>query len=162
MLTTKQYGFSKRNRSESRTNPNARIWRYLLFLSTQSRIGTSKKYQRCQTILYGNGARRKRKRTRTKTTEEPPKYPKEILQQLSETENFIPLTRDTQLINYQNAQVILIGAREGHDIIKKEMGIEINYDKNQTAESSSADTFKKLKVHKEQVPIRPLTEGKLE
>jgi hypothetical protein len=95
-------------------------------------------------------------------TEVPPKYPKEILQQLSETENFVPLSRDTKLIDYQNAQVILIGAREGHDIIKKEIGIEIKYDKNQTAESSSADIFKKLKVHKEQVPIRPLTEGKLE
>jgi hypothetical protein len=96
------------------------------------------------------------------STEESPKYPKEILQKLSETENFIPLTRDTKLIDYQNAQVILIGAREGHDIIKNEIGIKINYDKNQTAESSSADIFKKLKVHKEQVPIRPLTEGKLE
>jgi hypothetical protein len=96
------------------------------------------------------------------STEVPPKYPKEILQELSETENFIPLSRDTQLIDYQNAQIILIGAREGHDIIKNEIGIKINYDKNQTAESSSADIFKKLKVHKEQVPIRPLTEGKLE
>ena len=96
------------------------------------------------------------------STEVPPKYPKEILLQLSETENFIPLSRDTKLIDYQNAQIILIGAREGHDIIKKEIGIEIKYDKNQTAKSSSADIFKKLKVHKEQVPIRPLTEGKLE
>jgi hypothetical protein len=96
------------------------------------------------------------------STEVPPKYPKEILQELSETENFIPLSRDTQLIDYQNAQIILIGAREGQDVIKKEIGIEIKYDKNQTAESSSADIFKKLKVHKEQVPIRPLTEGKLE
>jgi hypothetical protein len=29
------------------------------------------------------------------STEEPPKYPKETLYKLSETENFIPLTRDT-------------------------------------------------------------------
>ena len=96
------------------------------------------------------------------STEVSPKYPKEILQELSETENFIRLSRDTKLIDYQNAQIILIGAREGQDVIKKEIGIEIKYDKNQTAESSSADRFKKLKVHKEQVPIRPLTEGKLE
>jgi hypothetical protein len=47
--------------------------------------------------------------------------------------NFVPLTRDTKLIDYQNAQIILIGAREGYDIIKKEMGIKINYNKNQTA-----------------------------
>ena len=29
-------------------------------------------------------------------------------------------------------------------------------------DSSQADTFNKLKVRKDQVPIRPLTEGKLE
>jgi hypothetical protein len=37
------------------------------------------------------------------------------------------LSRDTQLIDYQNAQVILIGAREGHDVIKREIGVEINH-----------------------------------
>ena len=96
------------------------------------------------------------------SSEEPPKYPKEVLQQLSDTENFIPLSRNINLIDYQNAQIILIGAREGQDIIKKEIGIEIDYDKNETEESSSAGIFKKLKVHKDQVPIRPLIEGKLE
>jgi hypothetical protein len=80
---------------------------------------------------------------------------------LSNTENFIPLSRDTKLIDYQNAQTILIGAREGPDVIKKEIGVEINFDKNETQESSSADIFNKLKVRKDEVPIRPLTEGKL-
>ena len=61
-----------------------------------------------------------------------------------------------ELVNYQNAQIILIGAREGKDAIKKEMGIEIK------KEPSSADIFSKLKVRKEQVPIRPIIEGKLE
>jgi hypothetical protein len=96
------------------------------------------------------------------STEEPPKYPEEVLKELSNTENFIPLSSDTKLIDYKNAQIILIGAREGPDIIKKEIGVEINYDKNYTQQSSSADIFTKLKVRKEQVPIRPLLEGKLE
>jgi hypothetical protein len=73
-----------------------------------------------------------------------------------------PVSRDTNLIDYQNAQIILIGAREGPDIIKNEIGVDINYYKNETQESSSADILTKLKVRKEQVPIRPLLEGKLE
>jgi hypothetical protein len=32
---------------------------------------------------------------------------------------------DIRLIDYQNAQVILIGAREGKNVIKNEIGVEI-------------------------------------
>ncbi|MGA9154871.1 MAG: hypothetical protein WBZ36_30165 [Candidatus Nitrosopolaris sp.] len=96
------------------------------------------------------------------STEETPKYPEQVLKELNNTENFIPLSRDTKLIDYQNAQIILIGAREGPDIIKNEIGVEINYDKDGTKESSSADIFTKLKVRKDQVPTRPLIEGTLE
>ena len=60
------------------------------------------------------------------------------------------------IIDYQNAQIILIGAREGRDIIKSESGIEIK------EEQPSADIFNKLKLRKDQLPTRPLTEGKLE
>ena len=42
------------------------------------------------------------------------------------------------------------------DVIKSEIGIEIE------ESSQSADIFNKLKVRKNRVPIRPLTEGKLE
>lgn len=83
------------------------------------------------------------------------------MNQLSDTENFIPLSIDTKLIDYQNAQIILIRAREGRDVIKKEIGVEINHDKDET-HSSSADIFGKLKLRKDQVPIRPLFEGILE
>jgi hypothetical protein len=62
----------------------------------------------------------------------------------------------TKLIDYQNAQIILIGAREGRDVIKQEIGIEIE------ESSQSADMFNKRKLRKDQMPIRPLTEGKLE
>jgi hypothetical protein len=39
------------------------------------------------------------------------------------------------------------------------MGVEIA---EEFPQEQSADIFNKLKVRKEQVPIRPLTEGKLE
>jgi hypothetical protein len=68
----------------------------------------------------------------------------------------LSLSKDTKFIDYQNAQVILIGAREGRDVIKDEIGIEIK------EEQASADIFNKLKLRGEQVPIKPLTEGKLE
>src|ERR671932_581662 len=90
------------------------------------------------------------------TTEEPPKYPQEVLNEFNETENFVSLSKDTKFIDYQNAQIILIGAREGIDVIKNETGIEIK------EEQSSADIFDKLKLRRELVPTRPLTEGKLE
>src|SRR5918911_1663233 len=90
------------------------------------------------------------------TTEEPPKYPQEVLNEFNENENFVSLSKDTKFIDYQNAQIILIGAREGRDVIKSEMGIDMK------EEQSSADIFNKLKLRREQVPTRPLTEGKLE
>ncbi len=52
-----------------------------------------------------------------------------------------------------------IGAREGKDAIKKDIGIEI---KEEPEISTSADIFSKLKGRKEQVPVRPIIEGKLE
>jgi hypothetical protein len=89
--------------------------------------------------------------------EEQPKYPEEVLNEFSETENFVSLAKDTKFIDYQNAQIILIGAREGRDVIKNEIGIEI-----EEKSPESADIFDKLKVRKDQVSIRPLTEGILE
>ena len=82
------------------------------------------------------------------STDQSPQYPDSIQKEFKEDENFIPLTRNLELVNYQNAQIILIGAREGRDTIKKEV--------------SSVDIFSKLKVRKEQVPLRPIIRGKLE
>ncbi len=45
------------------------------------------------------------------STEEPPKYPQEVLKEFNDTENFVSLAKDTKFIDYQNAQIILIGAR---------------------------------------------------
>src|SRR6185437_7697798 len=93
------------------------------------------------------------------TTEEIPIYPEELLKGFNDSDIFVPLSRDTRLINYQNAQILLTGAREGRDVIKRDIGIEI-IDEDETQQS--ADIFNKLNLRREQVPIRPLTEGKLE
>src|SRR5918995_1227806 len=88
-----------------------------------------------------------------------PKEPGEAQKELNDNENFIPLTKNLELINYQNAQIILIGAREGKDVIKKEIGIDMV---EELEMSRSPDIFSKLKVRKDQVPVRPILEGKLE
>ena len=93
------------------------------------------------------------------STEEIPMYPEELLKGFNDSDIFVPLSRDTRLIDYQNAQIILTGAREGRDVIKRDIGIEI-IDEDETQQS--ADIFNKLNLRREQVPIRPLTEGKLE
>jgi hypothetical protein len=86
-----------------------------------------------------------------------PMYPEEVLNEFNNSDIFVSLSRDTRLIDYKNAQIILSGTREGRDVIKNELGVEV-----EDESSKSADIFDKLKVRKDQVPIRPLTEGKLE
>src|ERR1051326_646400 len=93
------------------------------------------------------------------STEEIPMYPEELLKEFGENDTFVSLSRDTRFLDYQNAQVILSGSREGKDVIKNDIGIEIT-EEDETQQS--ADIFNKLKVRKEKVPIKPLTEGKLE
>ena len=93
------------------------------------------------------------------STEEIPMYPEELLKEFGDNDTFVPLSRDIRFIDYQNAQILLTAAREGRDVIKRDIGIEI-VEEDETQQS--ADIFNKLKVRKDQVPIRPLTEGKLE
>lgn len=93
---------------------------------------------------------------------ERPKYPKDIQKFLNKTDGkFIPLSQNLTLINYQNAQIILIGAREGKDVIKQEIGLDIETEEGKENLFSS-DIFTKLKIRKEQVPIKPLIEGKFQ
>jgi hypothetical protein len=97
---------------------------------------------------------------------ERPKYPEYIEKYLNNIEEkFISLSQNLNLINYQNAQVVLIGAREGKDIIKQEVGLDIEteYEEGEGKENfSSSDIFKKLKLRKEQVPVKPIIEGKFQ
>jgi hypothetical protein len=94
------------------------------------------------------------------SAEESPTYPDSVLKEFSANESFIPLSKNLKLIDYQNAQIILIGAREGRDVIKNEVAIEIEENENQ--QQQTADIFTKLKVQRDKVPIKPLIEGKLE
>jgi hypothetical protein len=93
------------------------------------------------------------------SSEEPPNYPESILKEFGQNENFVSLARDLRFINFQNAQMILVGAREGKDVIQKEFGIDIKEEKETM---HSADVFSKLKIEKDRVPIKPLIEGKFE
>jgi hypothetical protein len=92
------------------------------------------------------------------SAEELPMYPEEVLNEFNNSDIFVSLSKDTRLIDYKNAQIILSGAREGKDVIKNELGVDIPEGQS----PQSADIFDKLKVRKDQIPIRPLTEGKLE
>ncbi len=102
------------------------------------------------------------------STEEPAEYPPKVLEEFNDTDNFISLTKDTKLIDYKNAQIILIGAREGKDVIKNEICIEIDVEENAENDSQIqqhqqlTDIFNKLKLRKDQIPIRPFIEGRLE
>ena len=93
------------------------------------------------------------------STEEIPMYPEELLKEFGDNDTFVPLSRDMRFLDYQNAQILLTAAREGRDVIKRDIGIDI-VEEDETQQS--ADIFNKLKVRKDQVPIRPLIEGKLE
>ena len=93
------------------------------------------------------------------SSEEPPNYPESILKEFGDNENFVSLARDLRFINFQNAQMILVGAREGRDVIQKEFGIDIEEEKETL---NSADIFSKLKIEKDRVPTKPLIEGKFE
>jgi hypothetical protein len=93
------------------------------------------------------------------SSEEPPNYPESILKEFGQNENFVSLARDLRFINFQNAQMILVGAREGKDVIQKEFGIDIKEEKETV---HSADVFSKLKIEKDRVPIKALIEGKFE
>lgn len=62
---------------------------------------------------------------------------------------------DPDLLNYENAQLLLIGARQKD--VEEELGI--NMDEQKETERT-ADIFKELKIKKEKVPLKPLFKGK--
>ena len=62
---------------------------------------------------------------------------------------------DPELLNYENTQLLLIGARKKD--VEEELGIDID---EQKETEKSADIFKELKVKREQVPLKPLLLGK--
>jgi hypothetical protein len=87
------------------------------------------------------------------TEDKKPNYPKYLRERFGDR-RWIDV-EDPDLLNYENTQVLLIGARKKD--VEEELGIEIN---EQRETDKSADMFKELKIRKEQVPSKPLLEGK--
>ena len=61
---------------------------------------------------------------------------------------------DPELLNYENTQLLLVGARKKD--VEEELGIDID-EQNET--ERSADIFKELKIKREQIPLKPLLKG---
>jgi hypothetical protein len=82
-----------------------------------------------------------------------PEYPKRLVEKFGDR-RWISI-EDPDLLNYQNTQLLLIGARKKD--VEEELGIDID---EQKETERSADMFKELKIRKEEVPLKPLLKGK--
>ena len=85
--------------------------------------------------------------------EKKPDYPKHLKEKFGDR-RWINV-EDSDFLNYDNIQLLLIGARKKD--VEEELGIDIDEEKET---ERSADLFKQLKVRKEQVPLKPLLKGK--
>ena len=83
-----------------------------------------------------------------------PEYSKNIIEKFG-NRRWINVD-DPQLLNYENTQLLLIGARKKD--VEEELGIDINEEKETL---NSADLYKELKVKRDQIPTNPLLKGGL-
>jgi hypothetical protein len=82
-----------------------------------------------------------------------PEYPGNIKEKFGD-KRWINV-EDPDLLNYENTQVLLLGAR------KKDVQEELDIDLNEEKETANtAELFRELKIRREQVPLKPLLEGK--
>ena len=81
-----------------------------------------------------------------------PQYPESIKKQFGD-KRWINV-EDPQLLNYENSQMLLIGARK--KAVQEELGIDLNEEKET---ENTADLFNELKIRKDQVPLKPLLKG---
>src|ERR671911_1276522 len=86
-------------------------------------------------------------------SEKNPEYPKTLKEKFGDR-RWINV-EDPGLLNYENTQLLLIGARKKN--VEEELGVDIDEEKET---ERSADLFKELKLRKEQVPLKPLLKGK--
>jgi hypothetical protein len=86
-------------------------------------------------------------------SEKAPDYPKHLMEKFGDR-RWIKVD-DPDLLNYENVQVLLIGARKKD--VEEELGIDID---EQKETERSADLFQELKMKKENVPLKPLLKGK--
>jgi hypothetical protein len=82
-----------------------------------------------------------------------PGYPRHLMEKFGDR-RWINV-EDPGLLNYENTQLLLIGARKKD--VEEELGIDID---EQKETERSADIFKELKIKREQVPLKPLLKGK--
>jgi hypothetical protein len=82
-----------------------------------------------------------------------PEYPRHLVEKFGDR-RWISID-DPELLNYENIQLLLIGARKKD--VEEELGIDID-EQNET--ENSADIFKDLKIKKEQIPLKPLLKGR--
>jgi Protein of unknown function (DUF2795) len=81
-----------------------------------------------------------------------PKYSKHLIEKFGDR-RWINV-EDPELLNYENTQLLLVGARKKD--VEEELGIDID-EQNET--ERSADIFKELKIKREQIPLKPLLKG---
>lgn len=81
-----------------------------------------------------------------------PQYPSSIKERFGDR-RWINV-EDPKLLNYENTQVLMIGARKKD--VEEELGIDLNEEK-ETA--NTAELFKELKIKRDQVPLKPLLKG---
>jgi hypothetical protein len=86
-------------------------------------------------------------------SENKPDYP-EHLKEMFGDRRWIDV-QDPNLLNYENTQLLLIGARKRD--VEEELGVEIDEEKES---QRSADLFNELKVKRDEVPLKPIFEGK--
>lgn len=84
---------------------------------------------------------------------EKPKYPKYIVEKFGK-KRWINID-DPRLLDYDNTQLLLIGARK--DNVKEELDLEIDEEKEN---KNSADIFKALAVKKYEIPLQSFFKGK--
>ena len=82
-----------------------------------------------------------------------PEYSKHLIEKFGDR-RWISV-EDPELLNYENTQLLLIGARKKD--VEEELGIDID---EQKETEKSADIFKELKIKREQIPLKPLLKGK--
>jgi hypothetical protein len=87
------------------------------------------------------------------SSDKKPEYPKHLKEKFGDR-RWINV-EDSELINYENTQLLLIGAKKKD--VEQELGIDIE-EKKET--NNSADLFKELRLRKEQIPLKPLLKGK--
>jgi hypothetical protein len=81
-----------------------------------------------------------------------PRYPKRLKEHFGQR-RWINVT-DPALLDYENTQIALVGARAGD--VEEELEITID---GEDETQQSAEIFRRLKIQQEQVPLAPLFEG---